>query len=180
MLRSFLAMLAVAAAATFAHADEVTLDNLKSTTPASWKSEKPSNKFRAYQFTVPKAKGDDADAEIVIFFFGPGGGGGTAENLKRWKGMFDAPEGKSIDDVSKVETFKIPKAEITYLDVKGTYLSKFPPFDPNAKLTRKENYRRLGVVFESENGPYFITVTGPANTVAAAKTDFDNWLKNFK
>lgn len=180
MLRTLLTAAALVGTATFAFADDVTLDNMKSAAPASWKTEKPSNKFRAYQFTVPKAAGDAEDAELVIFFFGPGGGGGVAENIKRWKGVFEAPDGKSIDDVSKVETIKLPKAELTYLDITGTFLSKFPPFDPNAKTTRKANFRRLAVVFDSENGPYFITLTGPASTVAAAKSDFDGWLKNFK
>ena len=158
----------------------VTLDGLKSDAPASWKTQEPSNKFRAYQFSVPKAAGDKEDGELVIFFFGAGSGGGVDDNLKRWKGMFQPPEGKSIDDVSKVEKHKIAGVDVTYLDVKGTYLSKFPPFDPNAKVTKKENFRRLGVVFASENGPYFITLTGPAKTVDESKKTFDDWLKGFK
>ncbi len=102
------------------------------------------------------------------------------DNLKRWKGMFETPDGKSVDDAAKVEKFKVGKAEATYLDVAGTYLSKNPPFDPNAKTVRKANYRRLGVFLATENGPYFITLTGPAATIAANKGDFDSWLKNFK
>ncbi|MCS7047223.1 MAG: hypothetical protein NZO58_12770, partial [Gemmataceae bacterium] len=70
--------------------------------------------------------------------------------------------------------------DVTYLDVQGTFLSRFPPFDPNAKITRKPNYRQLGVVFASEKGPYFITLKGPAKTIEGAKKDFDNWLKAFK
>ena len=158
----------------------VTLDGLKSDAPKSWKIQEPSNKFRAFQFALPKAEGDKEDAELVIFYFGEGGGGGVADNLKRWKGMFQAPEGKSIDDVSKVEKLKIGNVEATYLDVQGTYLYKFPPFDPNAKITKKDNFRRLGVVFASEKGPYFITVTGPAKTVESQKKSFDDWLKAFK
>jgi hypothetical protein len=165
--------------ASVAGAQDVTLDKLTSKAPEGWKMQEPSNKFRAYQFSLPGAGGKD-DAELVIFFFGPGGGGGVDENLKRWKGMFEAPDGKSIDDVSKVEKIKLDKVELTYLDVRGTYLSKFPPFDPNAKITRKADYRRLGVVFASENGPYFITVTGPNATVERHKEAFDRWLKNFK
>jgi hypothetical protein len=157
----------------------VTLDGFKSDAPANWKTQEPSNKFRAYQFSLPKAKGDKEDGELVIFYFGAGSGGGVEENLKRWKGMFQAPEGKSIDDVSKVEKHKIAGVDVTYLDVQGTFLSKFPPFDPNAKVTKKENFRRLGVVFASENGPYFITLTGPAKTVDEAKKGFDDWLKGF-
>ncbi len=158
----------------------VTLDGLKSDAPATWKAQEPSNKFRAYQFSLPKAQGDKEDAELVIFYFGAGSGGSVNDNLKRWKGMFQAPEGKSIDDVSKVEKLKIGNVEATYLDVQGTYLHKFPPFDPNAKTTKKQNFRRLGVVFASEKGPYFITVTGPAKTVESQKKSFDDWLKAFK
>ena len=158
----------------------VTLDGFKSDAPASWKMQEPANKFRAYQFIVPKSKDDKDDAELVIFYFGAGSGGGVDDNLKRWKGMFQPPEGKTIDDVSKVEKHKVAGVDVTYLDVKGTYLFKFPPFDPNAQITKKENSRRLGVVFASENGPYFITLTGPARTIEDQKKAFDDWLKGFK
>jgi hypothetical protein len=181
-MRYLLSALALVVAATAAQAGDgtVTLDGLKSEAPASWKMQEPSNKFRAYQFAVPKAKGDAEDAELLIFYFGAGSGGSVNDNLKRWKDTFDPPEGKSIDDVAKVEKLKVGDVSVTYLDVRGTFKSKFPPFDPNAKVTRKENYRRLGVIFASENGPYFITLTGPGRTVEAAKKDFDNWLKAFK
>jgi hypothetical protein len=159
---------------------EVTLDGLKSRVPAAWKMQEPSNKLRAYQFQVPKATGDKKDAELVIFYFGQGGGGTVADNIKRWKTQFQPPEGKSIDDVSKVEKLKVGRVEATYLDINGIYLYKFPPFDPNAKVTKLPDYRRLGVIFASENGPYFITLTGPAKTVEQNKQGFDSWLKGFK
>ncbi len=151
----------------------VTLGALKSVTPSDWTSQSPANKFRAYQFKIQ-------DAELVIFFFGEGSGGSTADNIKRWKGQFVPPEGKTIDEASKVESIKLAKAELTYLDVRGTYLYKNPPFDPNAKTERRPHYRRLGVVFGCEGGPYFITLTGPAKTVEQTKKSFDDWLKNFK
>lgn len=158
----------------------VGIDGLQSRTPANWKEEQPSNKLRAYQFRVPKAKDDPADAEVVIFFFGPGGGGGAEENIKRWKAMFVPPDGKKIDDVSKVDKFKVGKVEVTYLDVQGTYLFKERPFDPNAKVEKKPDYRMLGVVFESEKGPYFFRLVGPTKTVDANKKGFDDWVKGFK
>ncbi len=151
----------------------VTLGNLKSATPADWKNKQPSNKFRAFQFGV-------GDAELVIFHFGENGGGTVEDNIQRWKGTFQPPEGKSIDAVSKVEKFKVGKADITYLDVQGTFLSKNPPFDPNAKTERKTNYRRFGVIFACDGGPYYITLTGPAKTLEQNKKAFDDWLKNFK
>jgi len=132
--------------------------------------------MRYAQFKVPAAKGDKDDGELVIF---KGLGGSADANIKRWKDMFVPPEGKSIDDVAKVTDMKVSGANVTYLDVHGTYLFK-PPFDPNAKAKPMPDYRRFGVIFASENGPYFITVTGPARTMAQHKKDFDNWLKAFK
>jgi hypothetical protein len=158
---------------------EVDLGGLKSNAPAGWKQQEPGNKFRAYQFAVPKASGDEEDGELTIFYF-QGGGGSTKDNINRWKGMFSAPAGKSIDDVAKVEEFKVGSVPVTYLDVTGTYSFKSPPFSPTAKLVRKENYRMLGVVFDNEKGPYFIRLTGPARTVADAKQGFDDWIKGFK
>jgi hypothetical protein len=158
----------------------VNLDGLKSKAPAGWQREKSSNRFRVYQFRVPKADGDKADAQLVVFHFGEGAGGTAADNVKRWKGMFEPPDGKTIDEASKVEEMKVAGVAVTYADIRGTYLEKFPPFDPNAKVTRRPDYRMLGVVFASQNGPYFIRLTGPARTVEQHKKDFDHWLKAFK
>jgi hypothetical protein len=157
----------------------VTLDGLKSSTPADWKSEKPSSKLRTYQFRLPRFQDDKEDAELVIFYFGAGAGGSVRDNLKRWKDQFQPPQGKTTDEVAKVEEFDVGKVKVTYLDIHGTYLSK-SPVDPNAKVVRKEDYRRFGVIFESPNGPYFITLTGPIRTLEQHKQAFDGWLKNFK
>jgi hypothetical protein len=162
---------------------EVTLDGLKSAAPAAWQREKvPAKlgKLRVAQFRLPKADRDPEDAELVIFFFGRGSGGGTEDNVKRWKGMFDPPKGKTIEEVSKVEKKKVGNVSVVVVDVHGTFKSRFPPNDPNAKVTRKENFRQINVIFDSENGPYFFRLTGPADTIAQHKKGFDDWLKNFK
>jgi hypothetical protein len=161
----------------------VELDGLKSKAPADWKPQEISEqarRFRAYQFLIPKADGDAHDAELVVFYFGQGSGGSAADNVKRWKGMFQPPEGKTIDDVSKVEKMKVSDVDVTLLDVHGTYLYKAQPFNPDAKVDKRPHYRMLGVIFESKNGPYFMRLTGPAKTVDKHKKEFDHWLKAFK
>jgi len=157
----------------------VKLGGLSSKTPVGWKEEKPSGSMRTYQFKLPRADGDAEDAELVVFFF-EGGAGSAADNIKRWQGMFAPPAGKTIDDVSKVEKFKVDQANVTYLDVSGTFLSKNPPFDPKAKTEKKADFRRFGVIFDSPGGQYFLTLTGPARTLEQHKKSFDAWLKNFK
>ncbi len=158
----------------------VTLDGLKSRTPGNWKTQRPANEMRAYQFQIPRVEGDKKDAELIIFFFGSGSGGTPADNIKRWKSQFEPPEGKTMDQASKVEKYKVGDVDITYLDIAGTYLYKFPPFAANAKITPLPNYRGLNVYFGSKEGPYFIRVTGPAKTVTQNKKGFDDWIKAFK
>ncbi|HEV2947390.1 MAG TPA: hypothetical protein VGX70_08435, partial [Gemmataceae bacterium] len=142
----------------------VEIDDLKSTAPANWKSEEVTTKFRTHHFRIPHVADDKSDSELTIFFFGTGSGGSADANVKRWKGMFVPPEGKKIDDVAKVENFKVGNVDVTYLDVQGTYKFKERPFDPAAKEELRPDHRMLGVVFESPKGPYFFRMVGPAKT----------------
>jgi hypothetical protein len=159
---------------------DVEMDGLHSRTPASWKKEEVPPRlaqFRLAQFRLPK-KGDDADdAELLIF---KGFGGSAKQNVDRWKGQFVAPEGKGIDDVSKVEELRVAGHGATYLDVHGTYLFKARPFDPNEKPQKKPDYRMLAVQFEGPDNTYHIKLTGPAKTIEEYKKGFDDWLKGFK
>jgi hypothetical protein len=156
---------------------EIVLDGLKSRAPGTWVEEAPTNKMRFAQYRLPKAKGDDADAELVIF---KGLGGSAKQNIDRWKAQFVAPEGKKIDDVVKVEDIKIAGREATYLDVQGTYLFKARPFDPDAKTEKKPDYRLLAVHFDGPSNVYHIKLTGPAKTVEQYKKGFDEWLHGLK
>jgi hypothetical protein len=150
----------------------VDLDGLKSVAPADWKAEKPANKLRFMQFALPKVKDDKADAELVIF---KGFGGSAKENLQRWKEQFIPPKGKKIDDVAKVKEMKVAGAELTYLDVSGTYL-----FATKNKTEKRPDYRMLAVHFEGEKSVFHIKLVGPAKTVEKYKKGFDEWLKAFK
>jgi hypothetical protein len=156
----------------------VTLGGMKSSAPSDWKSEATSSRMRVYQFAVPKSEGDPRDAEIIIFTFGAMGGGTAEQNVARWKSMFIPPEGKKIDDVAKVDEFKVGPAEVTYLDVQGTYRHKASPMATTEDL--RPDSRMLAVMFQTAQGPYYIRFVGPAKTVSAHKQQFDDWLKAFK
>jgi hypothetical protein len=149
----------------------VDLDGLKSKAPTDWKEEKPGNKMRFAQFRLPKVKDDKEDAELVIF---KGLGGSSDANIKRWKEQFQPGD-------AKTEELKIAgKHPAFYLDISGTYLSRFPPFDPNAKIEKKPEYRMLAIHLEGPLEVYHIKLTGPAKTVEHYKKGFDEWLKAFK
>ena len=87
---------------------------------------------------------------------------------------------KPANLLAVVRDGQVADVKVTQLDIEGTYQFRNPPFDPNAKVERKANYRMFSVYFDSENGPYFIRMTGPMKTMEQAKKGFDEWLKNFK
>lgn len=155
----------------------VVLDDVKSKVPENWVREKPANLLRSYQFRVPKAKEDAADAEVAIL---PDVRGTPEDNVKRWKKMFEPPDGKTIDEVSKIEKLKVGKAAVTVLDIQGTYLYKERPQAPDSTAIPKPNYRMVAVIFETKEGSHFIRLIGPEKTVAQHKKGFDEWLKAFK
>jgi hypothetical protein len=171
-------------ASVFAADKGVTVEwgKLKSTTPADWKEETPSNKMRLAQFKLPKAEGDSEDAELALFR--SPGGGSIQDNLARQEKKFEIPAGKKPEDVIKTEKTKIGGNEAVYMDIQGTFLKKFPPFDPNAKITKVSDYRQLYVIFEAKEDDatvlYTMTLLGPTKTIEKHKKAFDQWLKNFK
>ena len=157
--------------------DVVELDGLKAPVPAEWKKEKPANLMRFLQFKLPKNKDDKEDGELVVFK----SLSGTAEaNIKRWKDMFEPPEGKKIDDVAKVTEIKIGGTKAPYLDVSGTYKFKAAPFDPKAKTELKPGFRMLAIQLDGKNDTYHLRLTGPAKTVDQHKKGFDDWLTGLK
>src|SRR5262249_41145844 len=159
----------------------VEVAGLKSTTPADWKAEPPSTKSvvpRLHTFKLAKAAGDPEDAELAIFL--TPGGGTIQQNLDRHIAKFEPPAGKKAEDIRKQDKLKVGGLDAAYLDIQGTYLKKFPPFDPNAKVTKVENYRELYVVFETKDGLASFVLLGPAKTVEQHKKAFDEWVKNFK
>jgi hypothetical protein len=157
-------------------ADTVEIEGLKSAAPAGWKKGTPATAMQKAVFTLPKADGDKDDATLTVYYFGTGGAGGVDANIKRWQGMFKPPAAEQ----SKTDKFKVGDRDVTTVDVSGTYLFKARPFDPNATAEEKPDYRMVGVVFETKNGPYFMRLVGPKNSVEKNKKDFDGWLKNFK
>jgi hypothetical protein len=163
-----------------AFAGEFELAGMKSKTPDGWKEEKPSSQMRLTQFKLAKAEGDPQDAEIAVFHFPAGASGGVEANLKRQLAKFKTPDGKTEPE-NKVDKIKVGKFDATYQDVKGTFLSKAGgPFDPNAKVTEKPDFEQLYVVFTTDSGDYYLTLLGPAKTVAKHKTEFEEFLKSFK
>jgi hypothetical protein len=152
----------------------VKLNKLSAPAPADWKSEKPSNLLRTYQFKLPGAK-DHPDAELSVLNQSLPG---AEKNFPKWKGTFVAPEGKTVDDVSKTAKWEVPGATVSVLDVTGTWKYKERPQDK--KETLLDDWRVIWVVVDEKDETHHFRLSGPAITVAAHAEKFEKWVKSFK
>src|SRR5947207_7513222 len=107
------------------------IGKLSANAPAEWKSEKPANRLRSYQFKLPGEKGGPGDAELIVM---PESEPKAEKVFPRWKASFVPPEGKTADDISKVRKIVgVTGATLDVLDVSGTWKYKAAPFDPKSK-----------------------------------------------
>ena len=129
--------------------------------------------MRVAQFALPRAAGDAADAELVVYYFG--GSGGTVDaNIERWLGQMQQPDGKPSSAVAKRESRTVNGLKVTLVDVGGTYVAEMTP--GSAQRHNSPNFRLRAAVIETPNGPYFIKLTGPSSTIAAAEKAFEQFL----
>ena len=155
----------------------VKLSGLSGTTPATWKSEKPANRLRSFQFKLPSGDKAIADAEVAIF---PESSPDNTKNFERWKATFVPADGSTIDDAAKVGTLDIGKAKVATLDVSGTWKYKARPQDPKSKEELLADYRAIWVVIETPDETTHLRLSGPAVVVEKHKKEFETWLKGLK
>lgn len=135
--------------------------------PKEWEKGTPTSSMRLAQYALP---GPGGDAELVIYRF-KGGAGGVEENVARWKGQFQPPEGKSLDDISKVEKLEVGDLNVTFVDITGRYVAAVRP--GAEQKHDSPDYRMLAAIIEGSGDPFFLKATGPAKTL-------DVWAESFR
>jgi hypothetical protein len=141
------------------------------TVPKSW-TMLPGRPMRVASYGAPAAAGDPEGGECAVFFFGPGQGGPVQENINRWVGQFESPSAPR-QSTQTVNGLKVSSVQVT-----GAYLA---PSGPMMQSTgTKPNYELLGAIVEAPQGNVFFKLTGPRNTLDAAKGDFDRMLASLK
>jgi hypothetical protein len=147
------------------------------TAPPSWISVPSTSAMRKATYKVPKAGKDTEDAELAVFYFGVDQGGSVEANMERWAGQF---EGMNLAKSERAERTVNGLKEST-IEVGGTYKGMGMPGMPGSPATPiKQAYRLLGAIVEGPNGKYFFKLTGPHDTVMAAKDGFYRLLDSMK
>ncbi|MES1258276.1 MAG: hypothetical protein ABUS51_07590 [Acidobacteriota bacterium] len=140
---------------------------LKWAAPAGWIS-KGSAPMRAATYTVQ-------DAECVVYFFGEGQGGSVEANINRWKGQFTVNGQAAPAKISKRTLHGLPA---TLMDVTGVYAGMAGPMmTPQAP---KPDVRMLAAIIEGSGGNIFVKFTGPAKTIAANQSKFEQMIGSFQ
>jgi hypothetical protein len=146
---------------------EESVKELALSVPKEWEKGQPSGMMRMAQWVLP---GPGGDAELVVFRFA-GGAGGVEANIERWKGQFQPPEGKSVDDITKIEKVDSGALKITHVDISGRFVASVMP---GAEEKHDEaNYRMLASIVEGSGDPFFFKATGPEKTM-------DLWAEAYK
>ena len=119
MLRTFpvaVLLLAPLVAAADDKPVAVKVSGLTADAPAGWKSEKPANLLRSYQFKLATHDKDHADAELVV---SPKASPDVTKNFDSWKAQYTPADGVKPEDAVKTREFEAGGAKVHVLDVTG-------------------------------------------------------------
>lgn len=133
--------------------------------PVAWEASEPTSDVRKAQFRV----GDDG--EVVFFAFGAGQGGDVESNLARWARSVTDEGGAPVQP--EIEVFESGALRTVSAVYEGTYMAG----PPGGERTPMAGWALLGAVVEGgDEGSVFIRFAGPAETVRAARDDWDAML----
>lgn len=153
--------------AAAAPAAKLTVAGLVFTAPGPWKAKDPDSPRAmtrgGFTFVPPEdSKLESVDADF--YHFGGGQGGSVEANITRWVNQFVDDDSRK----SKVTEKTLGEIEVSFVDVEGTFLEG-PPFAPPAAKKKRTGFALAGVIIPRDDGPVFIKMTGPAESVAAAR-----------
>jgi hypothetical protein len=140
---------------------------LRFSVPDDWQRVPSPSPLRVAQFTLPHARGDDEDGELILFTFeDPQGPRTLSDAVERWYSQFTQPDGRPSREVAVVTTRKMRDLDVKIVDLSGTYRAQMGPMEHPSR----PGYRLLGAVVESQGGPWYWQAVGPSKTIEQCST----------
>jgi hypothetical protein len=139
--------------------------------PAGWSQKPVTSDMRAGELVV----GDNAS--LVIYYFGESGAGSLQDNLDRWIGQFQQPDGKDSKAVAKVEQTKLAGQEATTVSLAGRFVAEAMP---GGEAHDNADYALLAAIVASPQGPFYFKLVGPKKVVDANADKFRGMLAGMK
>jgi hypothetical protein len=157
------------------HGGIVELGSLKSRVPAYWVEVSPDSARWQKQYRLEPVNDDKEPARLTVSSLGKGKGPNAVEYVMARLEMWFPPAGKTMRQAAKVRELSVRGASVTYLDVRGDYKGI-----PGNDTTPRQNYRLLGVYFDTPKGAYLVCLFGPADTLGFYRHEFEDFVKAFK
>lgn len=156
----------------------VKVSGLTATAPAGWKAEKPANLLRAYQFKLPSADKDHADAELTVSK--SDASPDVTKSFDAWKAQYTPPDGVKAEDAIKTREFDVGGAKVSVLDATGTWKFKERPRDPASKEETRPEFRTVWVIVTGKDETTHLRLSGHQSVMAKHYPEFEKWLKSLK
>ncbi|MBI4404486.1 MAG: hypothetical protein HY537_10010 [Deltaproteobacteria bacterium] len=148
---------------------EVRIAGLRFTAPKNWTRERVPVSFVLAQFSLPRAKGDSADAQLTITSIESRG----SKTLKRLEDKLN----KKSDAGDSVERLQIGGNSVIVTDNTG---DSGDPSDPFSQAPGEGLYRELNAMVFAGDKIYSISCTGPQKTVSERLGEFRAFLQSMK
>ncbi len=144
---------------------------LEFTTQPGWVVESPGSGMRKAQYKLP---GEGAgDASLVVYYFGAQAG--TLEaNLERWASQFEQEDGSDSRAQLVKRERTVAGMAVIEVELSGTYVAETAP--GSGVRVNEPGWRLLAAVIESDHGPYYLKLVGPAGTVERWEASFREFL----
>jgi hypothetical protein len=136
--------------------------------------------MRRATYLLPRAEGDPADGEVVIFDSHTlSGGGGIDDNFARWRGMMKTADGAAVpESAAKREDFEKDGVKVAMMEVPGKYTpSAMGPTPPAGPV---DNALMLAAVVQVNGTSIYIRGTGPTATMEKHRADFRALLESIR
>lgn len=146
--------------------------------PSGWEQLTPSSSMRLAEFRLPGNPPGSGDATLAIFYFGQGQGGSVEQNIGRWYGQFEQPDGGSTKEASRRWRDSVYGMPVTMVDIAGSFAAGMGPGAGSDEPV--QGYRMLGAIVESDKGPYFFKLIGPEATVSRWSQSFTAFIHSIQ
>jgi len=136
--------------------------------PSTWTQERGTADLPVAEFSLPRAKGDKADAQLTV----AAAGGNDRKSVERLREQLKQKPGEG-----SAEHLQIGGNDVVLADSSGDYSDTSDPFPSPVGEGR---YRVLSATVFVGSQVYFVNCTGPEKTVGERATEFRAFLQTMK
>jgi hypothetical protein len=136
--------------------------------PSTWTREQGPAELPIAEFSLPRANGDKADAQVTV----AAAGGTDPKSLESLRENLKAKPGEG-----SAERFQISGSDVVLVDSSGDYGDAS---DPLPSPVGEGRYRNLSATVFVGGQVYFVNCTGPEKTVGERAGEFRAFLQTMK